>query len=67
MKYAATYRSRKGKAIIHIVAPPPMSGEQKARLLADFYAAAWAGWNALSVDERQKINAEFAEEHPDKS
>ena len=58
-KYAATYHSKTGKAVIHIVAPPPMTEEQRQAILSDYYRAGWAIWNSLSVEEQLRINAEY--------
>ncbi|RAV22221.1 hypothetical protein [Paenibacillus contaminans] len=37
--YAKTYTI--GNSTIHIVAPPPMTEEQKERILDDYHAAGW--------------------------
>lgn len=55
-KYDATYQF--GKVVVHVVAPPPMSDEEKQRRLADYHRAAWDAWNSLPVEERLRINAE---------
>ncbi|QDR80200.1 hypothetical protein SPTER_15180 [Sporomusa termitida] len=53
-KYAATYKF--GKSTVHVVAPPPMSEEQKELVLVNLHKAAWTAWNSLPVEERLKIN-----------
>lgn len=58
MKYAATYRLPNRKAVVHVVAPPPMTAEQKEAVLYQFHQAGWEIWNSLSVEERLRINAE---------
>ena len=56
-KYDATYQL--GKTTVHIVAPPPMTEEEKVEILAEFHRLAWEAWNSLPVKERQRINAEI--------
>ena len=53
-KYAATYKF--GKTTVHVVAPPPMTEEEKEKRLHEFHQAAWAAWNSLPVDTRLKLN-----------
>lgn len=53
-KYAATYKF--GKTTVHVVAPPPMSEEQKELVLDNFHKTAWAIWNSLPVETRLKLN-----------
>lgn len=60
--YAATYHSKTGKAVVHVVAPPPMSEAQKATVLQEFYKHAWAAWNLMPVEQRLRINAEYESE-----
>jgi hypothetical protein len=38
-KYAATYHF--GNTVVHVVAPPPMTPEEKQKKVAAFYEAAW--------------------------
>ncbi|WHY76264.1 hypothetical protein QNH20_19365 [Neobacillus sp. WH10] len=38
-KYAATYHI--GNTVIHVVAPPPMTAEEKQTKVNEFYKAAW--------------------------
>jgi hypothetical protein len=38
-KYAATYHF--GNTVVHVVAPPPMTPEEKKRRVDAFYKAAW--------------------------
>ena len=39
-KYAATYQM--GNTVVHVVAPPPMSEEEKNDILKKFHLAGWA-------------------------
>lgn len=55
-KYDATYRFQGSKAVVHVVAPPPMTDEVKEKVLSEFHMAAWAAWNSFPVDQRLKIN-----------
>lgn len=55
-KYDATYRFPGSKAVVHVIAPPPMSEEEKEKKIRAFYKAAWAAWNSLPEEERLKIN-----------
>lgn len=61
-KYDATYYSKTGKAVIHVIAPPPMTEEAKEKILREFYRHAWNAWNLLPVEERLRINAEYDKE-----
>ena len=53
-QYAATYKF--GKATVHVVAPPPMTEEEKDKRLNEFHQAAWNIWNSLPVETRLKMN-----------
>lgn len=55
-KYDATYRFPGSKAVVHVVAPPPMSKEEFEKRLREFHRAGWAAWNSIPVDKRLKIN-----------
>lgn len=55
-KYAATYRFSGSKTVVHVVAPPPMTEEEKELVIRDFHLAAWAAWNSIPTKERIKIN-----------
>jgi hypothetical protein len=57
-KYDATYLL--GNTVVHVVAPPPMTEDEKEKILSQFYRHAWNIWNSLPVDERLRINAECA-------
>ncbi len=59
-KYDATYHF--GKVVVHVVAPPPMTEEKKQKILAEFYKHAWTAWNDLPVEQRLKINAQYAKD-----
>ncbi|HMM22948.1 MAG TPA: hypothetical protein PKA10_19740 [Selenomonadales bacterium] len=56
-KYDATYQF--GKVVVHVIAPLPMSEEEKQRRLDEYQRAAWDAWNSLPVEERLRINVEF--------
>jgi hypothetical protein len=56
-KYDATYQF--GNTTVHVIAPPPMSEEEKEKILADFHQAALKIWQRLSVEEQLKLNAEY--------
>lgn len=58
-KYDATYHL--GNTVVHVIAPPPMTEEQKQAIIADWHHAAWEAWNLLPVEERLRINAEYEE------
>lgn len=58
-KYAATYKF--GKSTVHVVAPPPMTEEEKEKILREYDRAFWAAWNSLTVEERLRINQEAEE------
>lgn len=57
-EYAATYRFKGSKAVVHVVAPPPMSEAEKEKILKGVYAAFWACWDSIPVEEQLRINAE---------
>ncbi|MDF2570521.1 MAG: hypothetical protein K0R55_2125 [Sporomusa sp.] len=54
--YAATYRFQGSKTVVHIVAPPPVTEEERDIILRGFHLAAWAAWNSLTDEERSKLN-----------
>lgn len=56
-KYDATYYL--GNTVVHVVAPPPMSEEEKEKILREFYLHAWNAWNSIPIEERLRINAEW--------
>lgn len=56
-EYAATYRFPDSKAVVHVVAPLPLTEEEKENVLREFHLAGWAAWNSLSPEERRQINA----------
>ncbi|MDD4601309.1 hypothetical protein SDC9_08917 [bioreactor metagenome] len=56
--YDATYYSKIGKAVVHVVAPSPMSSDEFEKRLREFHHTAWVVWNSLSVEERLKLNNE---------
>lgn len=62
-KYNITYQL--GKSTVHIVAPTPMTEEEKEKILFDFYTAGWAIWNSLPKEERVKINQLHCQKKPD--
>lgn len=55
-KYAATYRFPGSKAVVHVVAPAPMTEEELSRRKLEFDRACWRLWESLSVDARLKMN-----------
>ncbi|SMB95527.1 hypothetical protein SAMN00017405_0422 [Desulfonispora thiosulfatigenes DSM 11270] len=55
-KYDASYKF--GNTTVHVVAPPPISDEQKEIILEEFHRAGWAIWNSLSIEEQLKLNEE---------
>lgn len=55
-KYAEMYCY--GKAIIHVVAPSPMTQKELDKRIRDFYSAAWDMWNSLSIEDQIQLNAE---------
>lgn len=58
-KYDATYKL--GNTTVHIVAPAPMSEEEKEKRVQEFYLAGWSAWNSLPVEERLRINKRHEE------
>ena len=59
MKYDAEYRGGKyGNTIVRVVAPPPMTDEQKEQVLNGWRRAFWAAWDSLSDEDRLALNAE---------
>jgi hypothetical protein len=56
IKYDVTYHL--GNTVVHVVAPLPMTEDEKEEILLDFYNHAWSAWNSLSIEERLKINSE---------
>jgi len=55
-QYDATYHL--GNTLIHVVAPPPMTKEEKDEVLREFYRHAWNAWSSITVEERLRINSE---------
>jgi hypothetical protein len=55
-KYAATYKF--GNTTVNIVEPPPISEEEKQKIIHDFHLAGWAAWNSLTREEQLALNAE---------
>ncbi|WP_156478583.1 hypothetical protein [Anaerosporomusa subterranea] len=54
--YAATYKL--GKTTVNVVAPPPMTEEQKEQVLCGWRRAFWAAWDSLSDEDKLALNAE---------
>ncbi|MDU5081205.1 hypothetical protein [uncultured Tissierella sp.] len=52
-KYDATYKL--GDAIVHVVAPPPMSEEEKEKILDEFHQAGFEIWRKLSPEKKQEL------------
>ena len=55
-KYDATYKF--GKSIVQVVAPPPMTEEQKEKVLCGWRRAFWVAWDSLSEEDKLALNAE---------
>ncbi|MGJ0847472.1 hypothetical protein ACR77J_12345 [Tissierella praeacuta] len=51
-KYDATYKF--GNTTVHVVAPPPMTDEEKNKILDEFHQAGYEIWKNLSVEEKLK-------------
>jgi hypothetical protein len=51
-KYDATYKL--GEAIVHVVAPAPMTKEEEDRILKEFHQAGFEIWKSLSMEEKSK-------------
>ncbi|WP_201259773.1 hypothetical protein [Tissierella sp. P1] len=52
-KYDATYKL--GDAIVHVVAPPPMTEEENERILSEFHQAGYEIWKNLSAEEKLRL------------
>lgn len=50
--YAATYHF--GNTVVHVVAPPPMTPEEKQKKVDEFYKAAWQV--VKSLNEKNMAN-----------
>ena len=48
-KYDATYKF--GNTTVHVVAPPPMSEEEKQKILKEFHQAGWEIWQSILEEE----------------
>ncbi|WP_201259774.1 hypothetical protein [Tissierella sp. P1] len=48
-KYDATYKF--GNTTVHVVAPPPMSEEEKERILDEFHRTAFKIWQRIYREE----------------
>lgn len=57
-KYDATYKF--GNTLVHVVAPSPMTEEEKNRILKEYEQAGWDIWKSLSIEEQIQINKEAA-------
>lgn len=55
-KYDATYHSKAGDSIVHVVAPGPMSEEELEKRIREFHHAGWKAWNSLSIQKRLLLN-----------
>ena len=57
-RYDATYHSKTGNSIIHVVCPSSMTGEEVEEGIRKFHNAGWKAWNGLSANERLRLNGE---------
>ncbi|MBU8905564.1 hypothetical protein [Desertibacillus haloalkaliphilus] len=55
-KYDATYKL--GKTTVHVVAPEPMSEEERYKRVREFHLAGWSIWNDLSTEKKLELNKE---------
>ena len=55
-EYAATYKF--GNTTVNIVAPPPITEEEKQKVIHEFHLAGWAAWNSLTREEQLALNTE---------
>ncbi|MFA6809251.1 MAG: hypothetical protein WCR27_09700 [Eubacteriales bacterium] len=51
MEYDATYKI--GNTTVHVVAPPPMTEEEKQRILKEFHQAGYEIWQEI-IEEGEK-------------
>ncbi|MBP2645329.1 MAG: hypothetical protein H6Q75_769 [Firmicutes bacterium] len=54
---AATYYCNDGKSLVQVVAPPPMTREEKQKVIDEWHQAFWAIWNSFTPDEQRQLNA----------
>lgn len=59
-KYDATYHF--GKVVVHVVAPPSMTGDEIQMVLDNYRATVWEWWDGLTTEEKLRINAELEAE-----
>lgn len=52
MKYAESYKI--GNTQINVVAPPPMTEEEKNKILAEYHAVGWAIWESMQMQEKMQ-------------
>lgn len=52
-EYDETYKF--GNTTVHVVAPPPMSNEEKERILDEFHQAGYKIWQQLSPEEKLRL------------
>jgi hypothetical protein len=58
-KYDATYYSKRGKAVVHIIAAKNITPEENKRRIQELRRLEWEAWNTLSVEDRLKWNAKW--------
>ncbi len=51
-KYDATYKIE--NTTVHVVAPPPMTNEEKERILDEFHQAGYKIWQKICTEEKVK-------------
>lgn len=51
-KYDETYKI--GNTTVHVVAPPPMTHEEKERILDEFHQAGYKIWQKICIEEKAK-------------
>ncbi|WP_378953844.1 hypothetical protein [Pelosinus sp. sgz500959] len=57
-KYNATYYSKTGKSVVHVVAPALVTTEELEKQIREFHYAGWKAWNSLSLEECLRMNEE---------
>jgi hypothetical protein len=58
-KYDATYYSKRGKAVVHVIAPKGVSEEENQRRIQELRKIEWEVWNSFPVEKRLAINARW--------
>lgn len=55
-KYDATYYSKTGKAVVHMVAPPSMTTEEIEAVLSNYRRVFRMWWDSLSIEAQLEFN-----------